>query len=116
MLAASHSWHRLQPRQSLTFAASAVRSRSTSSNSPSGSTDEVVSDALDVEAPGEDASQRNRKQYDKWTNEEQKALINLWADRHERLESKDARKIWEEKRCSAFLAFLYIHLPISDTE
>ena len=28
MLAASHSWHRLQPRQSLTFAASAVRSRS----------------------------------------------------------------------------------------
>ena len=25
MLAASHSWHRLQPRQSLTFAASAVR-------------------------------------------------------------------------------------------
>ena len=28
MLAASHSRHRLQPRQSLTFAASAVRSRS----------------------------------------------------------------------------------------
>ena len=27
---------------------------------------------------------------------EQKALISLWADRHERLESKDARKIWDE--------------------
>ena len=53
-----------------------------------------MNDALDVEA--EDAAQSNRKQYDKWTNEEQKALINLWTDRHERLESKDARKIWEE--------------------
>lgn len=53
-----------------------------------------MNDTLDVEA--EDAAQSNRKQYDKWTNEEEKALINLWTDRHERLESKDARKIWEE--------------------
>ena len=53
-----------------------------------------MNDALDVEA--EDAAQSNRKQYDKWTKEEQKALINLWTDRHERLESKDAWKIWEE--------------------
>ena len=52
-----------------------------------------MNDALDVEA--EDAAQSNRKQYDKWTNEEEKALINLWTDRHERLESKDA---WEINR------------------
>ena len=50
------------------------------SNSPSGSTDEIVSNALDVEATGEDTAETNKKQYDKWTNEEQKALINLWAD------------------------------------
>ena len=69
---------------------------SNSSNSPSGSTIESVSNALDVEATGEDAAQTNKKQYDKWTSEKQKALISLWADRHERLESKDARKIWDE--------------------
>ena len=61
---------------------------STSSNSPSGTTNKVVTYALDVEAMGKDTSQRNRK-YDKWTNEEQKTLINLWADQHEQLESKD---------------------------
>ena len=66
---------------------------SNSSNSPSGSTIESVSNVLDVEATGEDAAQTNKKQYDKWTSEEQKALISLWADR---LESKDARKIWDE--------------------
>jgi len=53
---------------------------SNSSNSPSGSTVENVSNALDFEAMGEDTAQTNKKQYDKWTNEEQKALINLWAD------------------------------------
>lgn len=69
---------------------------SNSSNSLGGSTIESVSNVLDVEATGEDAAQTNKKQYDKWTSEEQKALISLWADRHERLESKDARKIWDE--------------------
>lgn len=79
------------PRPSGVLAVGGPASRSispttTSSNSPSGSTDGTVNDALDVEA--EDAAQSNRKQYDKWTNEEQKALINLI--------SKGARKIWEE--------------------
>ena len=67
-----------------------------SSNSPSGSTVESVSNALDVEAMEEDTPQKKKKKYNKWTNEEQKALIDLWADRHKRLESKDARKIWDE--------------------
>ena len=49
-----------------------------------------MNDALDVEA--EDAAQSNREQYDKWTKDEQKALINLWTDWHERLESKDKTK------------------------
>ena len=54
----------------------------------------AVGDPANVKA--EDAAQSNRKQYDKWTKEDQKALINLWTDRHEHLESKDVRKIWEE--------------------
>ena len=37
-----------------------------------------------------------KKQYDSWTKEEQKTLFNLWAERYERLESKDARKVWDE--------------------
>ena len=68
-------------------ASRSISPTTTSSNSPSGSTDGTVNDALDVEA--EDAAQSNRKQYDKWTNEEEKALINLWTDRHVRLESKE---------------------------
>ena len=75
-------------------ASRSISPTTTSSNSPSGSTDGTVNDALDVEA--EDAAQSNREQYDKWTNEDAYKLINLWTDRHERLESKDARKIWEE--------------------
>lgn len=50
-----------------------------------------MNDALDVEA--EDAAQSNRKQYDKWTNEEQKALINLWTDRHERGKQRRAEDL-----------------------
>ena len=69
---------------------------SNSSNSPSSLTIESVSDVLDVEGMGEDTAQTNKKHYNKWTNEEQKAVINLWADLHERLESKDVQKIWDE--------------------
>ena len=75
-------------------ASRSISPMTTSSHSPSGSTNGTVNDALDVE--GEDAAQTNKKQYDKWTNEEHKALISLWTDRHEHLESKDPRKIWEE--------------------
>ena len=46
------------PSGILASADRSISPRSTSNNSPSCSTDEVVSDALDVEAPGEDASQR----------------------------------------------------------
>lgn len=38
----------------------------------------------------------SRKQYDKWSDAEQKFLVSLWADKFDRLETKDARKVWEE--------------------
>ena len=45
-------------------------------------------------SPGEDA--KKPKQYDKWNYTEQQFLLSLWADRFDRLESKDARKVWDE--------------------
>ena len=41
-------------------------------------------------------AENDKKQYDKWPQEEQRALVSLWAERPELLESKDARKMWEE--------------------
>lgn len=32
-----------------------------------------------------------KKQYKKWSNNEQKTLVSLWAERHEHLESKDVQ-------------------------
>ena len=37
----------------------------------------------------------SKKLYDTWTKEEQKLLVQLWAEHFERLESKDAKKIWQ---------------------
>lgn len=37
-----------------------------------------------------------KESYDKWTNEELSLLVDLWAEKHNHLESKDARKDWLE--------------------
>lgn len=39
---------------------------------------------------------KGQSSYDKWTNEEQSFLVDLWTEKHDRLESKDARKVWQE--------------------
>ena len=39
--------------------------------------------------------QQGRKSYEKWSEEEKKLLVRLWADNFDSLESKDARKVWE---------------------
>ena len=40
-------------------------------------------------------SQSNQsKKYDKWTNEQQKYLVQLWAEKQDMLNSKDARNAW----------------------
>lgn len=52
-----------------------------------------------VQAPQQAPSQnkgKGKSSYDKWTNEEQSFLVDLWAKKHDRLESKDARKVWQE--------------------
>lgn len=37
-----------------------------------------------------------KKSYDTWTKEEQKILVQLWAENFEPLESRDAGKIWQK--------------------
>ena len=44
----------------------------------------------------ENQAEKQKKQYVKWPQEEQRALLSLWAERHELLEGKDAQKMWEE--------------------
>ena len=39
---------------------------------------------------------KGKASYYKWTNEEQSFLVDLWAEKHDCLQSKDARKVWLE--------------------
>ena len=54
------------------------------------------SDSPTSSISSEGLQETQKKHYDKWPQEEQRALVSLWAERHELLESKDARKVWEE--------------------
>ena len=45
----------------------------------------------------EDNAEKTKvKAYDKWTHGEQQVLVQLWAERFDRLKSKDARNVWDE--------------------
>ena len=39
---------------------------------------------------------KGKSSYDKWSNEEQSFLVDLWAEKHDRLENKDAKIAWQE--------------------
>ena len=58
---------------------------------------EVVLQApqLKPQAPSQNKG-KGKSSYDKWSNEEQSFLVDLWAEKHDRLESKDARIAWQE--------------------
>ena len=62
-----------------------------SQQSPCSSNSDDSPDA--VSASG--TEQQGRKSYEKWSEEEKKLLVRLWADNFDSLESKDARKVWE---------------------
>ena len=38
----------------------------------------------------------NGKKYDKWTNEQQRYLVQLWAEKQDKLNRKDSRIAWRE--------------------
>ena len=44
----------------------------------------------------DNGEKRKLKAYDKWTHGEQQELVWLWAETFDRLESKDARVVWDE--------------------
>ena len=60
---------------------------------------EVVVQALQQEpqVPSQ-KKHKGKSSNDKWTNEEQSFLVDLWAEKHDCLESKDMRKVWQEIR------------------
>lgn len=39
-------------------------------------------------------SSENKKAQDRWTKEEEKLLVQLWAEKHDQLESRESRKTW----------------------
>ena len=69
---------------------------------PSDEIEEVIAQEAQVQAQeqtngsGTKGKGKGKANYDKWTNEEQSFLVDLWAEKHNRLESKDARKVWQE--------------------
>ena len=65
---------------------------STSSPSPSSLGE---ADQLDSQSPSQ-PSQSTAKKYDKWTNDQQRYLIQLWADKQDMINSKDSRNAWRE--------------------
>ena len=42
------------------------------------------------------SSQSTAKKYDKWTNEQQRYLVQLWADQQDMINSKDSKNAWRE--------------------
>lgn len=44
----------------------------------------------------EAADQTGRRAYDRWSNDEEKMLINLWAENLDRINSSQARKAWDD--------------------
>lgn len=64
---------------------SPVQSRPSTSSGSSGS----------QQASPDETPKTKKKSYDKWTNEEQKMLVSLWAERHDEIDSKDSRKTWD---------------------
>ena len=49
-------------------------------------------DTFESQSPSQ--SNQQPKKYDKWTNEQQKCLVQLWAEKQDVLNSKDARNAW----------------------
>ncbi|CAH3121756.1 unnamed protein product [Porites lobata] len=45
---------------------------------------------------GTEERSKGGRAYEKWTDGEQFTLVQLWRDKHSRLESRHARQVWEE--------------------
>ena len=67
------------------------------SNSPCSSTSHETSSPIVFEEDSQMERQTtNGKMYDKWANEQQCYLVQLWAEKQDKLNSKDSRIAWCE--------------------
>ncbi|KAK3698952.1 hypothetical protein QZH41_003105 [Actinostola sp. cb2023] len=89
-LAESTSWTVEDPR-----AASNTSQYSAYANPPATTSQAMASKSSESSSPEESSSATSKRVYEKWTNDEQKILVNLWAENFERIESKDSRKVWD---------------------
>ena len=64
------------------------------SHSSSGSSSPASQGKETLESQSPSQSSQSKKTYDKWTNEQQKYLVQLWAEKQDKLNSKDARNAW----------------------
>ena len=53
-------------------------------------------DSLTDSSAGTEERSKGGRAYEKWTDGEQFTLVQLWRDKHSRLESRHARQVWEE--------------------
>jgi len=67
-----------------------ISSGSTSSSSTTSTSSMAQSSNEEPKDP------KRTRNYEKWTDDEQKMLLTLWAEKFELLESKDARKAWAD--------------------
>ncbi len=62
----------------------------------SGSRETPSPSPVAVEEDTQPESQSIGRKYDKWTNEQQRYLVQLWAEKQDKLNSKDSRVAWRE--------------------
>ena len=64
-------------------------------SSPPAASPAESADAEDSSQASESSAKAGRG-YGKWREEEEKLLVQLWCDKHTRLESRHAKQVWEE--------------------
>ena len=56
----------------------------------------ITPDSLQESSTEEPTASKPGWGYEKWTDQQQRLLVQLWCDKHTQLESRHARKVWEE--------------------
>ena len=69
-------------------------SQNSAPNSASSSSPELVE--LSGPSSSSSSAAEDRRAYARWSNDEEKMLLRLWAENFDRLESREARKAWDD--------------------
>jgi len=77
--------------------------------STSGSPDSAGSSSSGSPTMEGENTKKQKSTYDKWPHSEQQYLVRLWADRHNQLESKDNRKVWDTEGLISIHFYVCLH-------